>query len=385
MSSGFILDHIDAHTGARAGRLCTAHGEVETPVFMPVGTQATVKAMTPWEIQDIGFQMILGNTYHLHLRPGDELIADLGGLHRFMRWDRGILTDSGGYQVFSLSHRNKITEQGVEFKSHIDGSTHFIGPVEAMRIQKHLGSDIAMVFDECPPYPSPREYTCQAVERSLSWAALCAEQPRADGAKVFGIVQGGTERDVRRRCAEELVAMEFDGYAVGGVSVGENETLIREGIDASVPYLPADRPRYLMGVGLLDQMVYAVERGIDMFDCVLPTRLARNGSVLTRKGRYPIKAAIYSRDEAPVDETCDSYASTGFSRAYVRHLIHAGEILGLRLLTQHNLSVYRQFMKEMRDSILSDEFTSFRDEFLADYHPVRLDHLERMAGNETKE
>lgn len=350
---------------------------------MPVGTQATVKAMTPDEVRALGFQIILGNTYHLHLRPGEDLIHRQGGLHKFMGWDRGILTDSGGYQVFSLSDLNKIHENGVEFRSHIDGSKRFLGPVEAMRIQRHLGSDIAMVFDECPPFPCTPEYACQAVDRTLSWAALCAEQPRAEGQSVFGIVQGGIDPDLRKRCAEALVDMDFNGYAIGGVSVGENETLIREGIDHTVDHLPADKPRYLMGVGLFDQMVYAVERGVDMFDCVLPTRIARNGTVMTRRGRYPLKAAAYAEDERPIDEECDSYASRTFSRAYIRHLVRADEILGLRLITEHNLTVYKKFMSEMRDSILNDSFAAFRDEFTENYALVRKDHdalMEKKAG-----
>lgn len=372
----YELIHIDRHTGARAGIFHSSHGPVETPVFMPVGTQATVKSMTPDEVRAIGFQILLGNTYHLHLRPGDELIQRQGGLHSFMGWDRGILTDSGGYQVFSLSDLNRIQKNGVEFRSHIDGSKRFLGPVEAMRIQRHLGSDIAMVFDECPPFPCTTEYACQAVERTLSWAALCAEQPRAEGQSVFGIVQGGIHADLRKRCAEALVDLDFNGYAIGGVSVGENEVLIREGIDHTVKYLPEHKPRYLMGVGLLDQMVYAVEKGVDMFDCVLPTRIARNGSVMTRRGRYPLKAAVYAEDDRSIDDACDSYASRTFSRAYIRHLFHANEILGLRLITEHNLTVYKRFMEEMRESILQDEFTSFRDEFTAHYSRVRRDHVE---------
>jgi queuine tRNA-ribosyltransferase len=376
----FELEHVDKHTGARAGVIHTVHGPVETPVFMPVGTQATVKTMSPAEIRAIGFQIILGNTYHLHLRPGDELIQRRGGLHKFMGWEKGILTDSGGYQVFSLSELNRIKENGVEFKSHIDGSKRFLGPVEAMRIQRRLGSDIAMVFDECPPFPCTSEYACQAVDRTLSWAALCAEQPRAEGQLVFGIVQGGVDPDLRKRCAEGLVDLNFDGFAIGGVSVGENESLIREGIDATVDHLPKDKPRYLMGVGLFDQMTYAVGKGIDMFDCVLPTRIARNGSVMTRRGRYPLKSAVYAEDDSSIDAECDSYASTTFTKAYIRHLIHAGEILGLRLITEHNLTVYKKFMDEMRDSILNDEFTSFRDEFTSHYSRVREDHQERMQN-----
>lgn len=375
----FELQHVDRHTGARAGLLHTSHGAVETPVFMPVGTQATVKTLSSGDLRKLDFSMILGNTYHLHLRPGDELIAGQGGLHSFMNWDRGILTDSGGYQVFSLSGMNRIREDGVEFQSHIDGARRFIGPVEAMRIQKNLGSDIAMVFDECPPYPCDHEYACQAVERTLSWAAICWEQPRAAGSRMFGIVQGGVYEDLRRRCAQELSAMDFDGYAIGGVSVGENEMLIRKGIESCVDLLDAQKPRYLMGVGPLDQILFAVERGVDLFDCVLPTRLARNGSVVTRKGRYPLKAAVYKDDGSSIDSECPSEASEQYSRAYIRHLLHVDEILGLRLLTLHNLTVYRQFMKEMRESILNDAFGEFAASFAEAYASVRRDHLQRMS------
>ena len=316
----------------------TAHGPVDTPVFMPVGTQATVKAVLPAELEALGTQIVLGNTYHLNVRPGIDTVEKCGGLHRFMGWDRAILTDSGGYQVFSLAKLNKITDAGVEFQSHVDGTRLFLGPESAMDIQRRLGSDIAMVFDECTPYPCDRDYACQAVDRTLAWAALCARQPRADGQLVFGIVQGSTYPDLRERCARGLVEMGFDGYAIGGVSVGEPHELIVRGIDDSVGHLPADRPRYLMGVGSMQHMVEAVARGVDMFDCVMPTRLARHGTAFTRTGKYPVKAGMYSQDARPIEEGCGCSACRQFTRAYVRHLMNVNEILGVRLLTMHNLT-----------------------------------------------
>ena len=355
----------DAGSAARCGVLHTAHGPVETPVFMPVGTQATVKSMTPRELECLGVPMILGNTYHLMLRPGAEIIEACGGLHQFMGWERPILTDSGGYQVFSLASLRKIRPDGVEFASHIDGSPVFLGPVQAMEIQRRLGSDIAMVFDECAPYPCTREYACQSVDQSILWAALCAGQPRAPGQLVFGIVQGGEHADLRERCARELVAMGFDGYAVGGVSVGEPEDVLLRGIEDGVRALPPDRPRYLMGVGRMPQIVAAVARGVDMFDCVMPTRYARNGAAFTRYGRYPVKAGEHKADPRPVEEGCTCYTCRTFSRAYVRHLLNAGEIVGVLLLTLHNLHRYMEFMRELRESIRAGAFGAFREELLA--------------------
>ncbi len=346
----------DAGSKARRGRLMTAHGPIETPVFMPVGTQGTVKAMTPRELQEENFTVILGNTYHLNDRPGPDLIEEAGGLHRFMGWDRAILTDSGGFQVFSLAGLRKIRSDGVEFRSHTDGTLHFLGPVTAMEIQRKLGSDIAMVFDECPPYPCDRDYACQAVDRTLDWAASCARQPRADGQLVFGIVQGGLDPDLRARCARGLVEIGFDGYAVGGVSVGEPDALILPGVEAGVEHLPWDRPRYLMGVGGFAQMAESIARGIDMFDCVLPTRIARNGTAVTRRGRVSMKNAVFKRDWAPMEEDCECYACRHFSRAYIRHLLNVNEILGIRLLTMHNLHRYRTFLDEIRDAISAGTF-----------------------------
>ncbi|MBP7829777.1 MAG: tRNA guanosine(34) transglycosylase Tgt [Kiritimatiellae bacterium] len=363
----FEILHQDPGCGARLGRLWTAHGPVDTPVFMPVGTQATVKAMTPAEMEDLGFQIVLGNTYHLNIRPGVDIIEELGGLHRFMGWDRAILTDSGGYQVFSLAKLNKITDDGVTFQSHVDGATHVLGPESAMAIQRRLGSDIAMVFDECAPYPCDRKYACQAVERTLAWAALCARQPRAAGQLVFGIVQGSVYADLRERCARGLIEMGFDGYAIGGVSVGEPHALILQGIEDSVRHLPADRPRYLMGVGSHQHMVEAVARGVDMFDCVMPTRLARHGTAFTRAGKYPVKAALYARDPRPIEEGCGCYACRHFSRAYVRHLMNVGEILGIRLLSIHNLFRYEAFVQEMRMAIRAGGFAEYAKEFVEQY------------------
>ncbi len=352
----FTIEAEDRHTGARCGYLETAHGRVPTPVFMPVGTQGTVKAMSPAELEDLNVPILLGNTYHLHLRPGMEVMEACGGLHRFMGWSHPILTDSGGYQVFSLSDISKITEDGVTFRSHLDGSRVFLGPIEAMRIQRILGSDIAMVFDECIPAGSSKEYACQSTQKTIRWAAVCASQPRAEHQLVFGIVQGGRYEDLRRQCARDLVAIGFDGYAVGGVSVGESEELILKGIADGVAELPADRPRYLMGVGRMSQMVQAVAMGVDMFDCVMPTRYARNGSAFTRQGVYPVKAARCKLDTQPVETGCTCYTCRHFSRAYVRHLLHAGEILGLRLLTIHNLFRYQTFMQDMRSAIRNGAF-----------------------------
>lgn len=359
----------DPKSAARRGRLWTAHGPVETPVFMPVGTQGTVKALSPAELEEMDCRILLGNTYHLNDRPGIEIIGELGGLHRFMNWNRAILTDSGGFQVFSLAKLRKMTPDGVEFRSHNDGSKHFLGPREAMHIQKVLGSDIAMAFDECPPYPCDREYACQAVDRTLTWAALCAQQPRAEGQLVFGIVQGGTYADLRERCARELVTIGFDGYAIGGVSVGEPDELILPGVEMGVGHLPEDRPRYLMGVGGMAQMVEAIARGVDMFDCVMPTRVARNGTAVTRRGRYSLRAGAYKRDQGPVEEGCRCYACRGFTRAYIRHLLNQDEILGVRLLTVHNVHCYLEFLKDIRAAIEAGTFEEVR----AFYRAIRED------------
>lgn len=362
-----MFEITDRDGGARCGRLHTAHGIVETPVFMPVGTQATVKSMTPHEVADLGAEIILGNTYHLAVRPGAELIERCGGLHRFMGWDRAILTDSGGYQVFSLARLRKIRPEGVEFNSHVDGKRLFLGPVEAMAIQRCLGSDIAMVFDECIPPASSRDYACKAIAQTLRWAALCREQPRHTGQLVFGITQGGGFADLRRGCTEALVPMDFDGYAIGGLSVGEPEAALLEGIRVGVEGLPEDKPRYLMGVGRLPQLLEAMAQGVDMFDCVMPTRYARNGTAFTRRGRFPVKAGAYREDTGPIEAGCGCYACAHFSRAYIRHLLNVDEILGVRLMTIHNVHWYLTFMREVRQAIRERRFAAYRDTFLADY------------------
>src|SRR6185369_9264768 len=303
----FQLLKTDTQTQARLGKLTTAHGVVDTPVFMPVGTQASVKALDPRELLEMGTQIILGNTYHLNLRPGLDIIRAAGGLHKFMNWDKPILTDSGGFQVFSLAKIRKIKPHGVEFRSHIDGSLLFLGPKEAMEIQRTLGSDIAMVFDDCPPHDAPAKEQRQAVERTMRWAKECREQPRGEGQQVFGIVQGGSNAALREECAKALVAMDFDGYAVGGVSVGEPEPEMLKAIEFSVPHLPANKARYAMGLGTPAQMLELVARGVDMFDCVLPTRIARNGTAMTRKGAFSLKGGACKADFRPIDEGCDCF------------------------------------------------------------------------------
>ena len=328
-----------------------------------VGTSATVKTASPAELEGLSVQILLGNTYHLNIRPGMEVIEKCGGLHSFMGWNGPILTDSGGYQVFSLAQLRKIRPDGVEFNSHVDGNRIFLGPVEAMAIQRVLGSDIAMVFDECAPYPCDRDYACQAVSRTLTWSAKCADQVRADGQLVFGIVQGGEYADLRARCARELVEIGFDGYAIGGVSVGEPEAVLMQGVRDSVAELPEERPRYLMGVGRMTQILDAVALGIDMFDCVIPTRYARNGSAFTRNGVYPVKAGEYRLDTRPVEEGCDCYACSNFSRAYIRHLLNVGEVLGIRLLTLHNIHRYMTFMAGIRQALDEGRFPEFREEW----------------------
>jgi len=358
---GFEILTADPGSRARRGRLRTRHGTIETPCFMPVGTQGSVKAMSPAELEAIGTQVVLGNTYHLAIRPGIEIVETCGGLHPFMGWTRPILTDSGGYQVFSLARLRTITARGVAFQSHIDGRRLFLGPVEAMALQRRLGSDIAMVFDECAPWPCDRDYACQAVDKTLAWAAICSEQERADGQLVFGIVQGGEYTDLRRQCAERLVENGFDGYAVGGVSVGEPEDVLLRGIRDSVGVLPTDRPRYLMGVGKRHQMLEAIANGVDMFDCVIPTRYARNGTAFTRRGRYPVKAGEYKDDKRPVEEGCDCYACSRFSRAYIRHLLNVNEILGIRLLTLHNLHRFMSFMQDVRQALDAGSFGAYRE------------------------
>ncbi|EEF62137.1 tRNA guanosine(34) transglycosylase Tgt [Pedosphaera parvula] len=361
----------DPHSRARLGRLITTRGTINTPTFMPVGTQGSVKALDPRELLDMGTQIILGNTYHLNIRPGLDIITAAGDLHKFINWPYPILTDSGGFQVFSLAKIRKVKPHGVEFRSHLDGSLLFLGPKEAMHIQKVLASDIAMVFDECPPHDSPIREMRAAVERTIRWAKECREQPRAHGQMVFGIVQGGSNAAMREECAKALVPMEFDGYAIGGVSVGEPEPEMMKAVEYTEPFLPATKARYAMGLGTPAQMVELVARGVDMFDCVLPTRVARNGTAFTRKGTISIKAGFNKSDFGPIEEGCDCYACKNFTRAYLRHLLNVNEILGLRMLSVHNSHMYLKVMEDIRASLAAGTFAEFRREFIATYVPSR--------------
>ena len=380
----FELLKTDTTTKARLGKLTTAHGVVDTPVYMPVGTQASVKAMDPRELLECGTQIILGNTYHLNIRPGLEVITAAGGLHKFMNWQLPILTDSGGFQVFSLAKIRKVKEHGVEFRSHLDGSLLFIGPKESMEIQRVLGSDIAMVFDECPPHDAPAREQRLAVERTIRWARECRTQPRADGQKVFGIVQGGNNPGLREQCAKALVEMEFDGYAIGGVSVGEPEPEMLQAIEMSVPHLPAQKARYAMGLGTPAQMLELIARGVDMFDCVLPTRVARNGTAYTRRGALGIKGGSYKMDFRPIEENCDCFACKHFTRAYLRHLLKANEILGLRMLSVHNTHMYLKVMADTRAHLAAGTFGGFYREFIANFKPSEkiLAHRKNHSAQE---
>lgn len=363
MAISFTLEKQCPVTGARAGILHTPHGDIKTPVFMPVGTQATVKTMTPEELLDLGAAIILCNTYHLYLRPGHELVKRAGGLHRFMNWPGTILTDSGGFQVFSLGPLRKISEEGVEFRSHIDGSRHFLSPEKAVEIQEALGADIIMAFDECAPYPADRSYIEESMSRTTRWAKRCLQAKTRKDQALFGIVQGGMYPDLRRESARQITELDFPGYAVGGLSVGEPAELMYEILEETVPLLPANKPRYLMGVGSTDYLIEGVARGIDMFDCVLPTRIARNGTVITRNGYLNVRNRPCADDFRPIDENCGCYTCRNYSRAYIRHLIKANEILGLRLTTIHNLYTLISFMQEIRESILNDTFPRLYSEF----------------------
>ena len=352
---------------ARTGCIYTPRGNINTPAFIPVGTNATVKAMNQDELKEFGAEIILANTYHLYLRPGHEVIKKLGGLHKFMNWHGPILTDSGGFQVFSLSPLRKITNEGVTFKSHLDGSTHFITPEIVMEIQNALGSDIAMAFDECTPYPSSREYTLNSLELTTKWARRCKESGvRGQGSGVkqalFGIIQGGIYPELRKQSAEELIEMNFDGYAIGGLSVGEPKEIMYEMINYTTPLLPHDKPRYLMGIGDLTDVLEAVSAGIDMFDCVMPTRNARNGTLFTSKGRISIKREEFKTDPSPLDPDCECYTCKNYSKAYLRHLFMNKEILSMRLNTLHNLHFYLDFFRKMREAIENWEFEKFRKE-----------------------
>ncbi len=345
-------------------------GQIRTPAFMPVGTAATVKAMKPETVRKTGADIILGNTYHLMLRPGAERVAKLGGLHKFMNWHRPILTDSGGFQVYSLAKIRKVRDDGVEFRSHLSGEMLFLGPRESMAIQRELGSDIAMLFDECPQHGASDSDLQAAVKRTLDWAAICAEQPRAEGQLYFGIVQGANVPELRQRCAEELVAMDFDGYAIGGVSVGEPEPEMMHAVEITEPHLPADKARYAMGLGTPAQLIELVARGVDMFDCVLPTRVARNGTAYTTRGAINLRAGHQKENFGPIEEGCDCFACTHHTRAYLRHLLKAGEILGLRMLSVHNSHFFLEVMRDIRRHLANGTFDDYREEFIANYQPT---------------
>jgi queuine tRNA-ribosyltransferase len=348
---------------ARVGRIKTAHGDFETPAFMPVGTQGSVKTVSPEDLKEAGVKIILANMYHLYLRPGHKVIARLGGLHRFMNWHGPILTDSGGFQVYSLASLRTISEKGVTFRSHLDGSEHFIGPKEAIDIQKALGADIIMSFDECTPYPSEHRYVKEAVKRTSAWALKCLTYQGTNDQALFGIVQGGVYSDLREMSATELVAMDFDGYALGGLSVGEDlETRLRI-IKETRDFLPDHKPVYLMGAGTPQDLIEAVMTGVDMFDCVMPTRNARNGTLFTSEGKLSIKNARFAEDEGPLDNNCRCYTCTRFSRAYLRHLFMSGEILAYRLNTIHNLYYYSRLMADLRKAICEDTLMAYRDGF----------------------
>ena len=357
----YELIHTDKNSGARRGVIHTPHGEIQTPIFMPVGTQATVKSMTPEELkEEVKAQIILSNTYHLYLRPGSKLVKEAGGLHKFMNWDRPILTDSGGFQVFSLGALRTITEEGVTFKSHLDGSEHFLSPEKVMEIENDLGSDIMMAFDECCPYPSTYEYTKASMERTTRWAIRCKEaHNNTDKQSLFGIVQGGFYKD--------LIKLDLPGYAIGGISVGEPKEEFLDILQYTTPLLPSDKPRYLMGVGTPDYLIEAALAGIDMCDCVLPTRIARNGTAMTWNGKVVVRNATYERDWEPLDQECDCYTCKNYTRAYIRHLVKTNEILGVRLLSIHNLRFLTSLMERVRIEIEKDNLLNFRDEFYKKY------------------
>ncbi len=368
MAINFKLLKKSKDTDARLGVLETPHGVIETPIFMPVGTRASVRSMTPEEVKDLGAQIILANTYHLHLRPGEDLVKEAGGLHKFMNWDGPILTDSGGFQVFSLGDRRTISEEGVEFRSHIDGSKKFISPEKAVEIQTALGSDIMMAFDECAPYPADYNYVKKSMERTTRWAKRCKDAHKnTDNQALFGIVQGGMYKDLRTQSAKDLIELDFPGYAIGGLSVGEPKDLMCEILDHTTPLLPEDKPRYLMGVGTPDYLFEAVIRGVDMADCVLPTRIARNGTAMTSHGRLVVRNAKYAKDFSKLDPECDCYTCQNYSRAYIRHLFNVNEILGPRLVTIHNIYFLTKLMENIREAIKNDNLLEYKDEFYKKY------------------
>ena len=358
----------EKHTGARLGILHTPHGSFPTPMYMPVGTLATIKGLSPEELKEMGADVVLANTYHLWLRPGEDLVAEAGGLHKFMNWDKGILTDSGGFQVFSLSDMRKITEEGVHFRNHINGEKLFLSPEKAIHIENQLGADIIMSFDECPPFDQSYDYVKRSIERTTRWAerGLRAHQRPQDQA-LFGILQGSGYKDLRLAHAQDMIAMDFPGYSIGGLSVGESKEEMNEVLDYLTPVMPKHKPRYLMGVGSPDSLIDGVIRGVDMFDCVLATRIARNGTCMTSQGRLVVKNAQYARDFRPIDEKCDCYTCKHYSRAYIRHLIKCDEIFGLRLASIHNVHFLLNLMKQVRYHIENDSLLDFRQAFFEEY------------------
>ncbi len=366
-SFSYTLIHKDLHCNARLGKLDILGRTVETPVFMPVGTQATVKFLSPEDIEGIGASIILANTYHLWLRPGPETLLKAGGIRRFMNYDGPVLTDSGGYQVFSLADSRKISEEGVSFKSHLDGSRMFMSPEDSIHIQEAIGSDIAISFDECIPYPSDYDYCRESVERTLRWAKRGKDAHTKKDQALFGVVQGSNYPDLRKHCAEKLTEMDFDGYSIGGTSVGEDKKTHYEMLDYTLPYLPGDKPRYEMGIGAINDILEAVERGVDMFDCVLPTRIARHGTLMTSQGRINIRKKIYQNDFSPLDPECDCECCRNYSRAYLNHLFRAKEGLGSRLMSIHNLRFLLRLMEGIRGSIREDRFLEFKEQILERY------------------
>lgn len=358
----------EKHTGARLGEIITPHGTFQTPMFMPVGTLATVKSMSPEELKEMGSQIILSNTYHLWLRPGADLVEEAGGLHKFMNWDKGILTDSGGFQVFSLAENRKITEEGVHFRNHLNGAKMFLSPEKAIDIENKLGADIIMSFDECPPFNESYDYIKKSIERTSRWAerGLQAHKKPAEQG-LFGIIQGGGYKDLRLQSAKDLMSMDFPGYSIGGLSVGETKEEMNAVLDYLTPVIPDEKPRYLMGVGAPDSLIDGVIRGIDMFDCVLPTRIARNGTCMTSKGRLVVKNAKFERDFRPLDENCSCYTCQNYTRAYIRHLFKADETFGLRLTSYHNLHFLINLMNQVRQAILDDNLLEFREAFIEEY------------------
>ncbi len=365
------IEHTDAHTRARYGVLHTPHGDVEVPAFMPVGTLASVKTLSPEEIKECGAGIILSNTYHLSLRPGEDVVKEAGGLHRFMNYDGPILTDSGGFQVFSLSENRKITEEGVYFKNHLNGSPLFISPERAIEIEEKLGADIIMSFDECCPYPVTHRYMENSIERTLRWAKRGLEAHKRKDQALFGIVQGGEFPDLRKRCAEELVKMNFDGYSIGGTSIGEPKDVMYKMVSYAVDYLPFEKPRYLMGVGSVDAILDGIEKGVDLFDCVLPTRIARHGALMTSAGRVNIRDKKYERDFTPLDPECDCYCCRNYTRAYLRHLYRCDESFGKRLLSIHNIRFLIRMTQQARSAIKEDRFREFKEDFLRKFGDER--------------